>query len=296
MASTITDLKNGYLRGNLCIRLIYITVGIFVVCQLAEVCMRLFNLSLASFFTLLEMPASPWRLATQPWAAVTYLFLHGSLLHLAFNMLWLYWFGNLFIQCYSSNHFRGLYLLGGLGAAMAYLAAFNLFPYFQPWIEGSYMLGASGAVLAIVAAVAYRLPDYRIQLLLLGSIRLKYLALIAVGMDLLLVTSSNGGGHIAHLGGALTGLLFAWALSKGTDLTRWINLLINGLCTLFQPRAKKPKFKVTHGGKRGSDYDYNARKKAENEDIDRILDKLKKSGYASLSTEEKQRLFDASRR
>ena len=296
MASTITDLKSGFRRGNLCIRLIYITVGCFLVGAVAEVCMMLFNQSLLPLFRLLELPASPERLLRQPWSLVTYLFMHGGVLHLLFNMMWLYWFGNLFLQCYSTLHLRGLYLLGGLGAALSYLLAFNLLPYFQPMMSGSYLLGASGAVLAVVVAVAYRMPDYRVQLLLLGNIRLRYLALITLALDLLFITSSNGGGHIAHLGGAATGLLWAWALSKGTDLTRGINALLSGIESLFTPKPRKPKMKVSYGGKHNSDYDYNARKKADDEAINEILDKLKKSGYESLTTEEKQRLFNASRR
>lgn len=296
MASTITDLKSGFLRGNLCIQLIYITVGCFFVGAVAEVCAMLFNQSLQPLFHLLELPASPAQLLTQPWSVVTYLFMHGGVVHLLFNMLWLYWFGNLFLQCYSIHHLRGLYLLGGLGAALSYLLAYNLLPYFQPMANNSYLLGASGAVLAVVIAVAYRMPDYRVQLFLIGSLRLRYLALITLAFDLLFITSSNGGGHIAHLGGAATGLLWAWALGKGTDLTRGINSLLNSIGAIFSPKPRKPKIKVTHGGKHASDYEYNARKKADDDAINRILDKLKKSGYDSLTTEEKQRLFNASRR
>ena len=296
MASTITDLQNGFRKGNLCIRLIYITVSCFLIGAVAEVLMTLFNQSLQPLFRLLELPASPARLLMQPWSVVTYLFMHGDVLHLLFNMMWLYWFGNLFLQCYSTNHLRGLYLLGGLGAALSYLLAYNLLPYFQPMADGSYLIGASGAVLAVVVAVAYRMPDYRVQLLLIGTMRLRYVALMALVFDLLFITSSNGGGHIAHLGGAATGLLWAWALGKGTDLTRGIHTLINSIESLFSRKPRQPKMKIRYGGKHSSDYDYNARKKADDEAINQILDKLKKSGYESLTTEEKQRLFNASRR
>ena len=127
-------------------------------------------------------------------------------------------------------------------------------------MAGATLVGASASVLAIVAATAYREPNYRVQLFLFGAIRLKYLALVVIGIDVLSITSSNAGGHIAHLGGALAGLWFAASLSKGTD------------------------------------YDYNAHKKAQSDEVDRILEKLKKSGYDSLTTEEKKSLFDASKR
>ena len=115
-------------------------------------------------------------------------------------------------------------------------------------------------------------------------------------MDLLFITSSNAGGHIAHLGGALAGLWFAAGLSKGTDITSWINKLLDTIVSLFSPKPRKPKMKVHYGTNRQKDYDYNARKKAQSEEIDRILDKLKKSGYESLTTDEKKSLFDASKR
>ena len=125
---------------------------------------------------------------------------------------------------------------------------------------------------------------------------MKYLALIVVGMDLLFITSSNAGGHIAHLGGALAGLWFAASLSKGTDIASWINKFLDSIISLFSFKPRKPKMKVHYGTDKQKDYNYNARKKAQSDEIDRILDKLKKSGYESLTTEEKKSLFDASKR
>ena len=149
------------------------------------------------------------------------------------------------------------------------------------------MLGASASVLAIVAATAYREPDYPIRLFLFGTVRLKYLALVVIVTDLLFITSSNAGGHIAHLGGALAGLWFAASLSKGADITAWINKSLDAVTALFSFKPRKPKMKVHYGTERQKDYNYNARKKAQSDEIDRILDKLKKSGYESLTTEEK---------
>lgn len=158
------------------------------------------------------------------------------------------------------------------------------------------MLGASASVLAIVAATAYREPNYPIQLLLFGTVRLKYLALIVIGMDLFFITSANAGGHIAHVGGALAGLWFAASLNKGIDIVLWINKSLDILFSLLSFKPRKPKMKVHYGTGREKDYDYNARKKAQSDELDRILDKLKKSGYESLTAEEKKSLFDASKR
>ena len=230
------------------------------------------------------------------WQLVTAMFVHANFEHILFNMLWLYWFGTLFLQFFSAKHLRGVYLLGGICGGLLYMVSYNVFPYFQYMIEGSFLLGASASVLAIVAATAYREPNYPIQLFLFGTVRLKYLALIVIGMDLLFITSSNAGGHISHLGGALAGLWFAASLSKGKDITAWINRLLDSIEGLFSPRPRKPKMKINYGGNRQKDYEYNARKKSQSDEIDRILEKLKKSGYESLTAEEKKSLFDASKR
>ena len=296
MATIITDLKDKFRKGNICLQLIYINVAVFVLVTVCGVLLQLFNHLPGGWLSWLELPASLRRFAIQPWSLLTYMFLHAGLLHILFNMLWLYWFGNLFLHFFSAKHLRGVYLLGGICGGLFYMAAYNVFPYFQYMIEGSFLLGASASALAIVAATAYREPNYPIQLFLFGTLRLKYLALIAIGLDLLFLTSSNAGGHISHLGGALAGLWFAASLNKGTDITAWINRTLDALAGLFSPRPRKPKMKIHYGNDRQQDYDYNARKNKQSEEIDRILDKLKKSGYESLTADEKKSLFDASRR
>ena len=297
MGNFITDLKNRFNRGNICLQFIYINVGIFVVTTLVSVFLALFNWNATSWLNYLELPAWMPQFWAQPWSLLTYMFLHAGILHLLFNVLWLYWFGQLFLSFYSARHFRGLYFLGGLCGGLFYMLAYNVFPYFEGYIYGSYLLGASASVLAIVVATAVRQPEFRVNFVLIGAVRLKYVALFMVLTDLLFVTSGNGGGHIAHLGGALAGWWFAWSLQKGHDVTRWINQVIEWCLGGFKFKIspKKPKMKAEKGGK-AADYDYNARKKQQSEEIDRILDKLKKSGYSSLSTEEKKRLFDASKR
>lgn len=297
MGSLITDLKNSYERGSISLKFIYINIGIFILTSLVGVVLMLFNLNGGRWLDVLELPAWLPQFIKQPWSLVTYMFLHANILHLLFNMLWLYSFGQLFLMFFSVRHFRGLYFLGGLSGGLLYMLSYNVFPYFSSYIYGSYLLGASASVLAIVVATAVREPEFRVSLMLFGQIRLKYLALIMIVTDLLFVTSGNAGGHIAHLGGALAGWWFAAGLRKGTDATKWINAILDWLGGGWKIKRtpKKPKMKVHYGG-RASDYEYNARKKEQNDEIDRILDKLKKSGYQSLSTEEKKRLFDASKR
>ncbi|MDR0962410.1 MAG: rhomboid family intramembrane serine protease [Mediterranea sp.] len=297
MATIIDDLKNVFRRGNIYIRLIFINVGVFLITTLISIVLMLFNRTIAEQFQWLELPASTERFLTQPWSLLTYMFMHANLLHILFNMLWLYWFGSLFLLFFSSKHLRGLYLLGGICGGLFYMLAYNVFPYFASVVDDSFLLGASASVLAIVAATAYREPNYPIRLFLFGTVKLKYLALVVIGLDLFFVTSDNGGGHLAHLGGALSGLAFAAMLSKGHDLTAWINRALDGIVSLFSFKPHKPKMKVHYGtGSRAQTYESNARKKAQDDEVDRILDKLKKSGYESLTSKEKKSLFDASKR
>lgn len=297
MAPIITDLKNDFRRGSISQQFIYINCGFFVVTSLVTIMGVLFNVDKYPWMEWLELPAWLPQFIKQPWSLVTYMFLHAGLFHLLFNMLWLYSFGQLFLMFFSARHFRGLYFLGGFCGGVLYMLAYNVFPYFSSYLYGSYLLGASASVIAIVIATAIREPEFRVSLLFFGQVRLKYLALIMIITDLLFVTSNNAGGHIAHLGGALAGWWFAAGLRKGTDVTKWINQAIDWLLGGWKVKRapKKPKMRVHYGG-RANDYEYNARKKEQDEEVDRILDKLKKSGYGSLTTEEKKRLFDASKR
>ena len=205
----ITDLRQKFRQGDIVTRLIFLNVGAFLLVSLHW----------------LELPAWVSAFVRQPWSLITYMFMHAGLLHLLFNMLWLYWFGRLFLNIFSSKHLRGLYVLGGICGGLLYMIAYNVFPYFEDAVFGSYLLGASASVLAIVIATAVREPDYQVQLLFIGGVRLKYMALFMIVLDLMFLTAENAGGHIAHLGGALAGWWFASGLQRGHDATRWINSL-----------------------------------------------------------------------
>ena len=156
MGHIITDLKETFRRGNTFIRLIYINVGIFVIGTLISVTWQLFNLSATGIFDLFALPASLHRFILQPWSLLSYMFMHAGFLHILFNMLWLYWFGSLFLYFFSGKHLRGLYVLGGICGGLFYMIAYNIFPYFSQTLPFSTLVGASASVLAIVAATAYR--------------------------------------------------------------------------------------------------------------------------------------------
>ncbi|WP_165157332.1 rhomboid family intramembrane serine protease [Parabacteroides sp. ZJ-118] len=292
MDGIFTNLKRTFQSGNILSKLIYINVGLFILIRLAGVLFMLFNAQGAPFLLYLQLPASPELLLFRPWTLFTYMFTHFDFLHILFNMLWLYWFGGLFLDFFSERQLGGLYLLGGLAGAVLFVLAYNSFPYFRDVASFSYLMGASASVMAIVFAVSFYRKDLEINLFLIGRIQLVYLAIFTLAIDLLAMTSDNAGGHIAHIGGALLGIWFASRMRKGRDLTAPMNRLIDWFVNLGK---RKPRMRVTY--KRGeTDYAYNARKHQESVELDTILDKLKHSGYESLSAEEKKRLFDASKK
>lgn len=294
--SIIDKLKQQFQQGSVLLKLIYINVAIFLLLRLTWVVLMLFNIDGYVILPFIEMPSIPYEFITHPWTLLTYMFVHYDVWHILFNILWLYWFGQIFLMSFSEKQMVGLYLLGGIAGGLLYLLSYNLFPYFDG--KEGLMCGASASIIAIVVATAFRMPDYKVNLLFLGAISLKYIALVTIVIDLLSVTSANGGGHIAHLGGALLGYWFIVRWEKGKDLTAPVNKLIDKIVTGFKPR---PKIKVSRPSNRSSsrpetDMEYRARKKKENDEIDSILDKIKKSGYTSLSAEEKKRLFEAGKK
>lgn len=301
MARIIDELLRNFKNESIVGKFIYVNVAIYLVLSIVAVIATLFglNVPVRSFVNFFELPASLHQLLSHPWSLLSYMFLHAGLTHILWNMVALYYFGKIFLSFYSTRHFIGVYLFGGIMGGIFYVAAYNLLPYFSGEADGAYLVGASAAVLAVVMAAAMRNPSYRINLFLFGTMRLITVAIVTVLASLLLTTSSNAGGNIAHLGGAFAGWAFAYMLNKGWDLTKGINAIIDFFVNLSVRKftfKRKPKMKFTSsaGSKHYADYEYNARKKEQNDDIDKILEKVKQSGYSSLSDDEKRRLFDAS--
>lgn len=319
--SLLSQLLARYRNGNMTIKLIYVNVAIFCITGLLQVIYTLFfrgtdlqALIGPGLFDFLALPSSPSLLVIRPWTLITYMFMHdlGSITHILFNMLTLYWFGDIFLRRYTVRHMLGLYVLGGLGGAALFLLATNLLPFYTSVPGVQFLVGASASILALLIAAAIGMPNFEINLLFIGPIKMKYLAIGLVVIDLLFLSGSNGGGHIAHLGGALVGYLFATSMVKGRDITAPINRAIDWLVSFVRnlSSGRRPKMKATRGGrrryqsnrnsassgKRQQDVDYNAQSKEQEAEIDAILDKLRKNGYESLSKKEKQQLFDVSKR
>lgn len=288
-----------FCNENIVGRFIYINVAVYIIVAFIGVFATLFEVGykVEAFMHWFELPASFERFICQPWTLLSYMFLHERIMHILWNMLALYGFGRIFLSFFSVRHFVGVYLFGGIMGGLFFMVAYNIFPHFADIVENAYLIGASASVLAVVVASAVRSPNYVVNVVLLGSMRLVTIAVITVVVSLLLLASENAGGNFAHLGGAFAGWLFAFMLGKGKDVTSLINKVIDYFATLFKrrPSAAKAKFTYQKGG-RAADYEYNARKKENEAEIDKILEKVKAGGYSSLTEEEKKRLFEASQK
>ena len=290
------NIKQTFRQGNTLIKLIYINAAVFILFHLAIISLKLFNVSGDFLLQYLAIPADVTQLLYRFWTPLTYMFLHEGFLHLFFNMLCLYWFGKMFLMYFSEKQLVGLYLIGGFLAAVFYITAFNVFPYYHSSIYKSLLMGASGSVIAIIVAAAVKSPNSEMRLLLIGAVKLKYIAIAVVLISFFGITSENGGGELAHLGGALAGYLFAVSLNKGNDITKWLNWLIDRLFSLFRPQKMKVSKKSARYNKpQMNDGDYNRNKAERMAEIDRVLDKIKSSGYESLTAEEKRKLFEQGR-
>lgn len=283
------DIVKSFKEGSLLTKLIYVNIAAFVFVNLILVVYKLIQIE-CPWVNFLMLPSDLNAFILHPWTIITYMFMHTSFIHILFNVLMLYWFGQLFMTFFNQRDLVGVYVIGGLAGGLFYLLAFNLVPYYIQH-GSSYLLGASASVMAIVVATAVMSPDYQVRIPLIGMIKIEWIAVASVLISLLGITSTNAGGELAHLGGALIGYIFAKEYKKGTNIVGWINKLIDWLVDL--PK-KKSKMKVSYENKsaqRETDAEYNARKKQHNDEIDRILDKIKQSGYDSLSDNERKQLF-----
>jgi membrane associated rhomboid family serine protease len=289
------DIKSTFRNGNSLIRLIYINIAFFIIIAIIGVVGVLLKNSQITYETIryLSVPSSLPVLLVRPWTIITYMFTHQELLHILVNLLWLYWFGKIFLEYLDQKKLVAVYLLGGISGAITYVLSYNIFPAFQGVVgESVPLLGASASVMAIVVAIAVYVPDYTVYLFLLGKVKIKYIALGIFVLTSVMDFSVNSGGKLAHIGGALFGYLYILSYKQGRDMGKGINKIIDFFVTLFKP-AKK--LKVTY--KRPSDdFEYNKIKVDHQKEINKILDKISKGGYDSLTKTEKEILFRESQK
>ena len=288
------DIKRTFSRGNSLTKLIYINIAVFLIISAVSAIGYLLNNQIISVkaLSLLSVPSSIGALLLRPWSVITYMFTHKDILHILFNMLWLYWFGLIFLEYLDQKKLVAVYLTGGICGAVVYIISFNVFPVFSQVVAESVAIGASASVIAVVVAIAVYVPDYSINLLLIGRIKIKYVALAIFILTSVMDFSVNSGGKLAHIGGALFGYVYTVNLRRGRDLGKGINKTIDFFATLFKPRRK---LRVTYK-KRATDYEYNKARIDHQEKINKILDKISKGGYDSLTKEEKDLLFRESQK
>ena len=294
----IDDIKRNYLQGSMLMRLIFINIGVFLLLHVVAIGAMLLNAG-CDIVQWVELPSDLSMLIRRPWTLVTYMFAHYGLLHILFNMLWFYWLGRIFMEFFSPKQLTGLYLLGGWGGSLLYLLAYNLLPFFAG--NHSFLIGASASVIAVVVATAVYAPDYKIGLLFLGEVPIKWIAIVTVAIDLLGLEGGNIGGNVAHIGGAVVGAWYALRIKAGHDITRPLNALIDSIVGLFNGRSFKSvkwpgRSKPATAPQQTASPSHHPQGSVSEEELDIILGKIKVSGYDALSDEEKDKLFKASRR
>ncbi|HRH03358.1 MAG TPA: rhomboid family intramembrane serine protease [Bacteroidia bacterium] len=295
--SLLADIKKAFKHGNALTRIVLVNCAVFLLVNLSNLLFFLFAADASTQLNLIKWLAVPADLKVllfhKPWTLLTYMFLHEGFFHILSNMIMLYFGGQLFIEYLGEKKFTSTYFLGGIAGAVLYILVFNIFPVFSTRIGNSIALGASASVLAVFVAVATYLPNFTVNLLLLGTVRLKFIALFLVMLDLISIDKGNPGGHIAHLGGAMYGYFAMTQLRKGRDIASPFDTLVQKMKLLFSTKSQT-KLKVAHK-KAKSDEAYRAAKKSKQEAIDLILDKISKSGYESLTAQEKEELFKMSK-
>lgn len=225
------------------------------------------------------LPASISKLPERFYTIFTYMFFHDGILHILFNMLGLFWFGNIFMNFLKSRQFHFVYLAGGLFGGLFAVAVLNVFPVYAGGLSGVTIVGASAAVMAIIFAAATLVPDYTIMLLFFGEVKIKWIAIIYFFLDFISIGSVNAGGSLAHIGGALLGFVYIKRLQSGSDWSK-----------LFE---RKPKLKVVRNEKPVKKPEFKGG--VSQQEIDAILDKISTSGYDKLTAAEKEKLFKASK-
>jgi membrane associated rhomboid family serine protease len=301
MSNIVDDVKREFAKSeNALVKIILINTAVFLILLLLKIILTLSQTSGLYLLVInsLQLPAATYELIYKPWTLITYFFTHDDIFHILFNMLFLYWFGKLVDEYLGAKRVIALYMIGGIAGGLTYIVLYNVLPYFQAQIEGSRMLGASAAAFSVAVGASTLLPNYTFNLIFLGPIRIKFIALFYIILSLAQTVGPNAGGNLAHLGGAFVGYVFIKLLQSGTDLGKPIYAIMSAWSRLFR---KRPAMQVTYRERQvyrsASVYSSSSSGTIEMPDqmeIDNILDKISKSGYESLTKEEKQKLFKAS--
>jgi len=300
------DVQQQFRFGNRVTQIILVNIAVFIVFAIAQIIMKPWPGVYEGFIQFFEISDSWLHNLTHPWVFLTYGFLHEGFWHIIWNMLVFYWFGVIVGDLIGNQRVLPIFLWGVFAGGITFWITALIWPAFGQ--EITYMLGASAGVMAIVLSAAITAPEYAVRLPLLGEVRIKYIALFMVLLDILVFRNagvSNQGGHFAHLGGAFMGYLFVQQLRSGNDLAVPVNRVFENIRSFFlgfggsnKPKRPKPTLAYKSAGKTTKDKQEASARAAEaskQERLDGILEKIKAKGIDSLSAEERDFLSIASR-
>ena len=285
------DIKSNYKSGTSFTKILYINLGFFILYKLLFVFSFLFDTGEIDVFIkdYLALSSNSVLLIKKPWTFISYMFVHQSFFHLLFNMVWFHLGSKLFLQYFNGKQLISTYILGGISGGLLFITAFNVFPVFSSDVLNSSVVGASASVIAVFIAISTYSPNYRIAIPFVGNIPLKYIAITLIVLDVLSISPENPGGHIAHIGGAIFGYIYVSILKRGIDISVNFYNFIN----FFSQKKKHKKSKKVNTRK--SDDIFRSEKAEKQKHINSILEKISKSGYESLTKEEKELLFKESK-
>lgn len=287
----LEEIKQQYRMGGVTEKLIYWNIALFAIPWILKGVLSLFSINF-DFMTYVSLSSNPADLLWKPWTIFSYAFFHADIFHILFNLIILNFVGRLFLTFFTQKQLLSLYLMGGIFAGFIYIVSYLLFPALANQVVT--LVGASGAIMCILFGVASYAPQMQVRLLLIGNVRLWHIAVFYLVIDLISLSFSNVGGHIAHLGGALFGYLFVNQIKKGIDITIGFTSFINAFVNMFKKNSSTP-FKKVHKNTTYSKPKPTTKDKSQQQ-IDEILDKISKSGYDSLTKEEKEFLFQAGKK
>jgi len=294
MTSLNYDIQDKLKRLTVFEKIIAVNIGVYIVGWLLSVTM---SLARAESLIWLALPKDFLEFIVKPWSILTYGFTHVDFWHLFFNVFVLYFVGRSFSNLFSTKLSLNIYFLGILIGGLSYIFIYTLFPNGILKLAGP-LVGASAGVRATLVFLCAYMPNKEVRIVTF-NIKLLYVGMVIVLLDILGLFNGNPGGNVAHLGGDLLGYFYAIQLKKGTDIGKGFERLMGAVSDLFSKRKKSP-LKTVHKRKKGDKYaghtkqefgEFNKQKQ-----IDIILDKISKSGYESLSKEEKEFLFKAGKK
>lgn len=290
--SVLEDLKLQYKIGSISIRLVFWNVLLYVIPEVVFAVLLLFKVNI-NYLNFVSVSTAFSDLAWKPWSILSYSFFHSGVLHLIFNMLMLYYVGRLFITFFTQKQLLGVYLLGAIFSGAVFIASYAFLPALTP--ISTQMIGASGSIMAILFATTSYQPFMDVRLFGVFKMKLWHIAFVLIFFDLIQLPLENTGGHLAHIAGAVFGYIYIVLLKRGTDLTSGVNSFIDFIVNLFNKKDSTKFRKVYVNPKKQAEKRESriVTKDKTQQQIDEILDKISKSGYDSLTKEEKEFLFNA---